>query len=111
MVGHVGDDLQLAVEHCTQLAEHPAGTRPSLFGLSFGSLPTLQVASRAPDAVAGVVEHCIFGRHISYFSKRLTSRAESDRFNTRLKSPRKVLGFVFMTDKYSPWVTSNFPIQ
>jgi len=55
MVGHAGDDLQLAVDHCQELTEHRRGTRPSLFGLSFGSLPTLQVASRAPDSVAGTV--------------------------------------------------------
>ena len=29
----------------------------------------------------------------------------------KLRSPGKKLGLVFMTERYSPWVTSNFPIQ
>lgn len=47
------DDLELCVRSvCSSL---PRGTKPSLFSISFGSCPALEVASRVPEAIDAVM--------------------------------------------------------
>ncbi|MGE0325938.1 MAG: hypothetical protein AB7S68_26660 [Polyangiaceae bacterium] len=49
----VSDDLELVTKHvCASL---PHGTKPSLFSISFGSAPALEVAARMPEAIDAVV--------------------------------------------------------
>ncbi|MCA9642558.1 MAG: hypothetical protein H6718_29000 [Polyangiaceae bacterium] len=49
----VSDDLELVTKHvCNSL---PRGIKPSLFSISFGSAPALEVAARMPEAIDAVV--------------------------------------------------------
>lgn len=49
----VSDDLEAVTKHiCASL---PPGTKPSLFSISFGSAPALEVAARMPEGVDAVV--------------------------------------------------------
>ncbi len=49
----VADDLELVTQRvCESL---PRGTKPSLFSISFGSAPALEVAARMPEAIDAVV--------------------------------------------------------
>lgn len=49
----VADDLEAVTQHVC--ASVPSGTKPSLFSVSFGSAPALEVAARMPERIDAVV--------------------------------------------------------